>query len=230
MGRAARLIKCLTISTATICLLKTSALAANPRATNAAARPLAASAAPPAEPKPFDQRLNGCYFKINLLSKYFLPQDDDHAFQYVGGGDFARGPLSEDDQFWHLATGDREVLVDMKSGQCTSKSGQTTGMTSQKFVEEKLAAVVRAFEAQIDALEQSDQDSVLARAHLEKFEESLRNVMRQCQSILRKENAEGTPRWLSTVVDKTRSALNVLASRMRSGREHTPVAPVRAAP
>ena len=228
MERAARFIKSLTISTTTICLLKTSALAANPRATNAAVRPLAAAAAP--ESKPFDQRLNGCYFKIDSLSKYFLPQDDDHAFQYMGGGAFARGPLSEDDQFWHLATGDREVLVDMKSGQCASKSGQTTGMTSQKFVEEKLAAAVRGFEAQIDALKQSDQDSVLAKAHLEKFEESLRNVMSQCQSIPRKENAEGTPRWLSSAIDKTRSALNVLASRMRSGREHTPVAPARAAP
>lgn len=103
-------------------------------------------------------------------------------------------------------------------------------MTTQKFVEEKLAAAVRAFEAQLGALEQSDQDSVLARAQLEKFEESLRNVMRQCQSIPRKENAEGTPRWLSTVIDKTRNALNVLASRVRSGREHTPVALARAAP
>ena len=228
MACVARLITTVGLSMVGFCLLKSSAMAAQPVRKLGSDRPVVAAAQ--AETLPFDQRLNSCYFKIDTLSKFFIPQDDDHAFQDMGGGAFARGPLTPDDQYWHLATGDREVLVDMKSGQCGAKSGQATGMTTQKFVEEKLNSAVRAFEAQLGALEQSDQDSILARAQLEKFEESLRNVMRQCQSIPRKENAEGTPRWLSSAIDRTRNTLNALASRLHAGHDRAPAAPTRAAP
>ncbi len=175
-----------------------------------------AAGAPQTEYK-FDSRLSACYDKINLLTRHYLSQDNDHAYQYLGGGAFARGPLAADDQKWHLAMGDRELQVDMKTGACSTVSESAGGITMQKFVAEKLATSIRAFRAQLEALKESGSDAVVLKAGLEKFEKDIKDVLNTCQSVPKNETGEGVPPWLMAAASVTRQALRPLSADLHSG-------------